>query len=151
MDVMLKQVPAVRVAAVRDIFNEYKDIYGMFDEVDRYLRENGLALSGPRVALFYDTIETDRDIEGTAAIPLPDDVTDLPEVERLIVDELPAEPMLACLVHSGDLAHLDESYAAILDWLLNNQRVEAGPRRLILHEDGTLELQVPAALMEGVE
>jgi effector-binding domain-containing protein len=138
----LKRADALYVIAVRDVFDDYRDIRMLFDEVESYLQAYHVEPAGPRIALFYDTAE-DGDIEGAAAIPVPLSFNEEPpEDERLMREQLPAVETLACLTHDGDYDSLDDTFHALLDWAKQNGYRAIGPRRVVVQDD-RMEMQLP--------
>lgn len=145
LDVTLKEAEAHPVAAVRDVFDEYEDIFDLFDELEAWLAAVGVAPLGPRLALFYDTKEGDGDLEGAAtrAIPAGTDA-EPPEDERVMIDMVPAAERLACLRYDGPTEGLDRPYEALLAWAEANGYRAVGPRR-VLFGDEFVEVQLPVA------
>ncbi|MDQ4074760.1 MAG: GyrI-like domain-containing protein [Chloroflexota bacterium] len=141
-NVELKRAEAQHVIAMRDILSDYRDVETLFDEVESFLAGQGIEAAGPRIILFYDTLE-DRDIEASAAIPIAEPLPERPPVdEPLMLDTLPAADTLACLRHEGGYDTLGESYDVLREWAAEHGYWEVGPRRVV-ERDGKMEMQLP--------
>lgn len=150
-DVLLKPVPAQRVATLRETLPAYPAIGRLFDELRAYVYGNGLQ-AGAWTSLWHCPEFQERDVDGEAAVVI-DDPLPLPPHPRIVPAELPAVPAMACAIHHGPYASLNRAYAALGAWLAANGYRTVGPTREVYHHGGpdqhdpsyVTELQFPVA------
>ena len=133
-DVVLKKVPAVRVAEVRGVaptmaqFGQTFD--RLFDEAYDHIQQHGATVSGPGIAMFYDAEYRDTDIHVGACFPFQGKLESSPQVE---VYELPAVETMASDVHHGSFSGLHQAYNAILKWAeANGYQIHVPTREVYL-------------------
>lgn len=129
-DVVLKRVDAQRVALVHDVIPTQEQINQtfnrLFDELENTIKQNQAGMTGPGIALWYDSGMQAQDIHVAAAWPTngtlaPDD--------RVQIDELPAVEQMAYVVHHGPFATLSQAYGALFSWIESNGYQITGPSR----------------------
>ena len=129
-EVVLKPVLPQRVIGIRDVITAYHDVHRLFGELHAYLRTQHVApdLTGPYLAIYYDTEYHDRGIDAEAAVPLP---KSLPASSRTIVHELPGVETMACAVSQGgpQSEMLPEARNALMAWIEANGYRVVGPNR----------------------
>jgi DNA-binding transcriptional MerR regulator len=154
-DVILKSVPAIRVASIEDIAVTQEMITPtlneMFDTLAAYIKEHGKMSDKPEecgITLYSDPEWTGENIHVEAAFGI---VGALPETDRIHVKTLPAIEQAASLSHHGPFTTLQNSYNVMLAWIGENDYEIAGPNReinLAYDRDGDpnawiTELQLP--------
>ena len=148
-EVVLKKVPAMTVASVRDVVPTYADMGQQYEEIFTHLGQHMANPAGPPLALYYDKEYRERDIDVESAVPVPGSV---PSGDRVKVRELPAVEQMVCLVHKGSYDTMGEAYSRLLGWIEANDYRISGPNREVYvkgpgpdHEpsDYVTELQFP--------
>jgi predicted transcriptional regulator YdeE len=127
-EVVIKSVPARRVAGLRDWIPDYEHIGSLFAELDAYVQARCLAVgtTSPRIAVYYEVQEGDQGIDAEAALPVSGVARIKPP---LLVHDLAAVEAMACVVHPGEYDSLGEAYAAAMVWIEENGYRVAGPSR----------------------
>jgi DNA-binding transcriptional MerR regulator len=147
-EVVLKAIPAQRVATVRDIV-AVQGLGQLFGEVFGYLGRHQISPVGPPVGVYYDE-EFREEMDVEVAVPVAGPV---PEGDRVKMGELPAVAKMACLVHEGGYDTFGATYGQLMAWIEANGFHIAGPCREVYlrgPESGdassyVTEVQVPVA------
>jgi predicted transcriptional regulator YdeE len=127
-EVVVKSVPAHRVAGLRDWIADYEHIGSLFAKLDGYVQTRSLVAdtAAPRIAVYYQAQEGDRGLDAEAALPVSGTARVKPP---LCVHDLPAVEAMACVVHPGEHHSLGEAYAAAMTWIEENGYRVTGPTR----------------------
>ncbi len=125
-EVLIKNVPALKVASVRDVIPTYGDISQLYGELFKYVGRRRARPSGPALSIYYDEGYRETDIDVEAAVPVS---KDLPDGDRVKVRELPAVEEMACIVHRGSYDSMGEPYQRLLTWIEDNGYRICGPNR----------------------
>ncbi|HUS14080.1 MAG TPA: MerR family transcriptional regulator [Chloroflexia bacterium] len=152
-EIVLKAVPALRVAGSRGVIPDMDQVGPtfdrLFDQVRHYIVQHGGQPGAPGIALWHDTFaDRTQDIEVAAAIPAS---VALPAGAPVHVHDLPAVPQMACVVHHGPFTTMGAAYEALLRWMAANGYRAHSPTRevyLAYPEGGDLaglitEIQFP--------
>jgi predicted transcriptional regulator YdeE len=133
-EVVLKSVPAQRVAGVRQVIPGMRNLPNLFAELDQYLRTQNIDLEAlyTPLAIYYDAEFSEQGIDVEAAAPLS---RKLPGTRRVVVHELPAAEVMACTVHHGAYENLHTAYNALLNWIETNGYRSAGHNREVYLEN----------------
>ncbi len=155
-EVIVKAVPALRVASVRDTIPDYGRQEGLWNELESYLAERGIRPVGACFTVFHDTEYRERDVAAEVCEPV--DASVRGGNERIKIYDLPAVDQMACLVHHGSFETLSQAYNALMTWVQDNGYRIVGPNREhYLHTVGAgqavrlddpsyvTEIQVPVA------
>jgi effector-binding domain-containing protein len=124
-DVMLKKVPSIEVASVRDTVPT-TGFSQLFGEVFAYLGRYGVNPAGPTMGIYYDVEFQEEAVDVETAVPVSDT---LPNGERVKRRELPAVEEAACILHEGKFDNLAETYDQLMAWIETNGYRVAGPIR----------------------
>jgi len=125
-EVVLKEVPAVRVAAVRDLIPNYPTQGHLWDELMGHIHRHGVKWgAAPCFTLYHDECYKEKDVDAEAAEPI---TGPCPETDRVKVREV-AGGLMACAVHKGPYDGLYGAYEAILRWAEANGYRSVGPDR----------------------
>ena len=127
-EVLLKHIPALRVAGVREVIPGPQRLPNLFAELEQYLHARNVPLdpgSAP-LAVYYDAEYHDTRLDVEAAAPL---VQRISGTRRVLVHELPGAESMACAIHSGPLDQLNLAYTALLTWIETNGYRSLGPNR----------------------
>jgi DNA-binding transcriptional MerR regulator len=149
-DVVIKTVPAMRVAARRVTIptNDQVPQYlgPAFTEAYDYVRQQGAKDTGPCLTLWHSPADVYENEDAEAVVPIDRALTG---TERVKVYELPPT-QVAAVVHQGDFQDFTQGHAALLEWIDANGYQIIGPYReiYIRHEnrdlsDTTTEIQFP--------
>ncbi len=126
--VVLKSVPAMTVASVREVIPTYADMGKHYEEIFAYIGEHGVAPAGPALCLYYDMERKEQDIDVESAVPVAGTA---PSGERVKIRELPAMEQVASLVHRGSYEGFTEAYGQLLGWIEANGYQIVAPNREI--------------------
>ncbi len=132
-EVVIKKVPALRIASVRGIIPTYSQQAQLWSELEAYLAQNGLRPKGPCLALYYDTEYKEHDVDAEVCEPIG---ANLRGNELVKVYNLPAVETMASVVHKGTFSTLSQAYNAIMAWVQANGYRIAGPNREIYVKTG---------------
>ena len=127
-EVVLKSVPAQRVAGIRELVPTFGEITPLLNELQSYLAAQGIMPQAnmPAIGIYYDAVFRERGKDMEVAAPVNTAVT---ASKRVQVHELPGVETMACVLHRGDYAHLREAYNALLTWVDASGYEMAGPNR----------------------
>ncbi|MFQ5614886.1 MAG: MerR family transcriptional regulator, partial [Anaerolineales bacterium] len=127
-EVVRKNIPALPVAAVRDIIPTYSDISRLYGELFAYLGQHRINPTGPPLAVYYDEEYRDRDADVEAAMPV---AGQMPAGARVRGRELPPVEQMACITHEGAYEAFDVTYGQLMAWVEANGYRMSGPIREI--------------------
>ncbi len=125
-EVVLKKIPAMTVASVRDIVPTYSDVNQLYGEIFAHLGQHGIRPAGPPLAIYHDQEYRERDTDVEAAVPVAGPV---PDGERVKGRQLPAVDAMACIVHQGGYDTVGEAYNRLMAWIEANGYRICGPNR----------------------
>lgn len=125
-EIVIKEVPAMKVAAVRGVIPAYGDIGQLYSVLFKHVGRHRARPAGPALAIYYDEGYRETDVDVEAAVPLS---KDLPDGDRVQVRELPAVEQMACIVHKGSYDSMGEAYNQIMAWIEVNGYGVCGPNR----------------------
>jgi len=130
-EITTKEVPLMRVAILADIIESYSKVGRLYKELHAALEENGIAPTGPQLAIYFDEEYTPHDVDVAVAVPVKVPLgTKLPEDSRVQLDDLPGGLMVS-LVRTGPWDDFRTAYQAIMAWLVANDYQIEGPNREI--------------------
>lgn len=149
-DVVLKTVPAMRVASCRVTIptNDQVPAYlkPAYAKVYDYLREEGVRDDGVCLTVWHSPADVYENEDAEAVVPVD---RQLPGTNEVKVYELPVT-QVASVVHQGDFADFTQGHAALLEWIDANGYKIVGPYRevYIKHDksnlaETTTEIQFP--------
>lgn len=127
-EVLVKRVPSVRVASVRDTVRGYGLAEPMTQELNRFLEDRGLyqEANRPWIGVYHDTEFREEGVQMELAAPL---LQPLPGTKRVAVHELPRVETMACLLYEGPHGRLPEAHQSLLVWLESSGYQADGPSR----------------------
>ena len=129
-EVVLKKVPALPVASLRDIAPAYSAVGQFLGEVFAHLSQHRLSPAGPPMSIYHDHEYREKDVDVEAVVPV---VGTIPDGERVKARELPAAEM-ACIIHQGTYDDLGGTYGQLMGWVETNGYRIAGPiREVYMH------------------
>jgi DNA-binding transcriptional MerR regulator len=126
-DVVLRAAPAQLVASIRaTVPSPGEPIARMFDALEQYAADRQVRAASSPLTIFHDAEYREEQIDVETAVPLSAPV--LPH-GRICVRELPAIPMMACVVYTGGYERMSEVLEALLRWVAANGYCAAGALR----------------------
>lgn len=151
-EVVIKEVPALHVAGLRDTVADYGSQRPLWDELMGYVYGNGGKPAGPCLTVYFDEEykESDVDLEVVQPVAGP-----LGSGGRVQVYDLPAVAAMVSTVHTGPYSGFNDAYGALMQWIAANGYQVAGPNREVYlrgagdegvaPEDFVTEIQFPVA------
>ncbi|MBV9848440.1 MAG: MerR family transcriptional regulator [Armatimonadetes bacterium] len=130
-DVIVKSVPAQRVASIRETIPNWEQVTPtfnrLFDEVFGYAVQNGAKIAGPALDLWHDDPEMrPQDMNVEACVPIQEPIQ---ASDRVQVYELPGVAAAACTVHHGTFDTISNAHQAVIRWVEASGCRIAGPGR----------------------
>jgi effector-binding domain-containing protein len=129
-EIVIKRGEPMRVAAIRDVVENYGSVGALIGELFAVLGEKGIAPTGPSLAIYYDLEYQEHDVDVEAAVPVGT-AAKLPAEGRVTIRELPGYPELASLVRPGPYDDFTPAYGELMKWIESNGYRIAGPNREI--------------------
>ncbi len=144
-EVVLKSVPALRVAAIRDRVRALDDVLDVLDELQASLQARGVMpqVTAPPLAIFHDAAFRERGLDVEVALPLPGD---LGAGGRVQLGTLPTVETMACLLHHGPYGSAREAQENLIHWIDSSGYQIDGPNRdlfLQREPESLTEVQFP--------
>jgi DNA-binding transcriptional MerR regulator len=125
-DVVIKKIEPIKIASVRGVVPTPPEQRVLWDTLLKYLEEQKARIGGPPMAIYHDPDTRDRDWDIEVCLPVTDG---LASHDRVQVYDLPQVEMMACVVHAGTFATLQQAYDALAKWIDENGYHIAGPAR----------------------
>ena len=132
-EVVIKKVPAQRVASVRGIVPKYSEQGELWSELEAYLAQNSVRATAPCFTRYHDTEYKERDVDAEVCEPID---ANLRGNARVKVYDLPAVETMASVVHHGPFNTLTQAYNTLLQWIQQNGYRICGPDREIYLKTG---------------
>jgi effector-binding domain-containing protein len=127
-EVVLKNVPAMKVASIRDVVPTYADCGSLLGEVYKYVGRHRARPDGPSLSIYYDEEHREKGVDVESAVPV---AKELASGDRVKVRELPVVEEMACVVHEGSYDTLGEAYTQLMNWIEAHGYRICGPNRAI--------------------
>jgi predicted transcriptional regulator YdeE len=126
--VVLKSIPPLRVAGIRDRVLFFGDVDPLLDELSERLQKDGVSLppASPPLGIYYDAAFRERGLDMEIALPLRQRLT---SDRRVRVHELPGVETMACVLHRGPYSEVSEAYQALVHWVDSSGYQIDGPNR----------------------
>jgi effector-binding domain-containing protein len=128
-EIVIKKGEAMRVAAIRDVVENYGSVGALIGELFAVLGEKGIPPAGPAFAIYYDDEYKERDVDVEAAVAVGGG--SLPEGSRVVIRELPGFAEMASLIRPGPYDDFSPAYGELMEWIKSNGYRIAGPNREI--------------------
>ncbi len=146
-EVVLKKVPAMTVASVREVVPTYADCGPLYGEIYKYVGRHRARPAGPGFTIYYDEEYRETGVDVEAAVPIS---KELASSDRVKVHELPGVEEMACIVHQGSYDTLDEAYNQLMAWIEANGYRICGPNRVV-YIKGPRPLRKPSGYVSEVQ
>jgi effector-binding domain-containing protein len=128
--IILKQVKAQKVAAIRDVLPTCSHIKQLHTELGNYLQSQAVKPADFPQAVWHDPEYRLHEVDAEAVILINQRFV---ETERVVAATLPAVEQMACVVHHGNYEGVIQAYNALLKWIeLNNYQVAGSNREVYL-------------------
>lgn len=132
--VVVKQIPAQRVAALREVTPTYYEAKDLSDELLAYMAAHNVSPAGNIIICYYTGGEDKEfDVDQEVCFPIN---ADLPESDRVKVRDLPAIETAATIIHEGPWEGLLQTYEQLGAWIEENGYDVVGPNRDYLIQAG---------------
>ena len=115
-EVTLKEVPAQRIASVRDVVANYPAQGALWNELAAFMKQHQVKAVGPCFTIDHETEFKESDIALEVCEPID---IDLEGNERVSIRELPGGQM-ASMMHVGPYDTLSEAYPVLIAWIKQN-------------------------------
>lgn len=151
-EVVVRAIPALRVASIREIVPETDDaVADLFAEIETYVAQHNARDDASPLMLYHDDEYRDTGADVEIAVPISKNI---PSNERVRVYELPALAHAACVVYTGSYERITDVLSTLLVWIEHNQYRVAGALRevyLRFNADNVAELKLPKAYLAAQE
>lgn len=145
-EVVIKQVPAQRVASVRDTIPTYSQQDRLWNELYAHLGQNRVQFNGPCFTLYHDTEYRERDVDTEVCQPIAGAASGS---ARVTIRELPAAETMASVVHKGPFTTINQAYNAVMQWIqANGYRICGSNREIYLHTGNPVRQDDPSYVTE---
>lgn len=149
-NISVKSVPACPVVSLRKIIHDYYDEAVLWEELDRYVRQNNLPVSNESFAIYHDPEYKENNVDVEVCMPCqtsisPDNPFTLRTTETV--------PYMAYTMVYGDFSNITGAYLSFAGWLQRNSLYQmTGTSRQIVHrgpwnepnpDNYLTELQIP--------
>ncbi len=152
IDVVIQEVPTLRVVSRRGIVANYGSQGPLWDEAAAYMQTHHLQPNGPCLTVYYDEEYKEQDVDLEVCEPVDAPPDDRGPVKVL---DLPTVPLMASTVLHGPYSALNETYSALMQWIAQSGYRIVGPNREVYlrnqadhgvsPEDCVTEVQFPVA------
>jgi DNA-binding transcriptional MerR regulator len=145
-DVRLRAGEPLLVATIREVVPAADGIERLFDEVEVYAAAHRARAAGPPLAIYHDTDYRERNLDVEVAVPLS---APLPGTGHVTVSALSGFATLACTIHSGSYATIDQAYSTLYGWIATHGYAAAGPHREVYLRFGVgaVDFTLPAVYL----
>ncbi|MBI5961699.1 MAG: MerR family transcriptional regulator [Chloroflexi bacterium] len=159
-DVVVKTVPAQRVAAIRAVVPTYADGGRLFGDLFGYLQACGIdpLSTTPWMSLYHDEGFRERDVDVTVTAPLDRIALALPDRDPVQVIDLPGAEIMLSVIYRGPYEDQAPAYAALLMHIQAHDYCVSGPNRQIYLQgpgpqldpaDYVTEIQFPVQIRDA--
>src|SRR5262249_12360070 len=130
-DVVLRPMAPQLVASLREVAPTIGAIERLFEEVEAYAARHAARAPLPPLAIYHDGEYREREVDVEVAVPLdrrpPGSI--IGDNAHVAVGELPGASAMACVVHAGNYATIDQAANALFGWIAAQGYRVAGPYR----------------------
>jgi effector-binding domain-containing protein len=131
-EIVIKKIASQKVLSVREIIPDYSHIGELFQKMESYLKKSGTQMTGPPLAIYYDEVFKEKDVDVEVAFPIAKDV---PSKGEFKCKELPGYDQMATTIHKGAYNTIGTAYTALGKWIEVNGYQISGPCREIYMTD----------------
>ncbi|MEM9003685.1 MAG: MerR family transcriptional regulator [Cyanobacteria bacterium P01_F01_bin.86] len=158
-NVVLKQVEAQSVVAIRDVLPTCRDIKHLHAELKDALRHQNVAIVGFLQTLWHDAEYQLENVDAEAIVSVSQPFSGSKRVQSYT---LPKVTQMACVVHQGSYDTVVQAFNALLHWIEANNYQIAGPNREVYlkssvtdadfwegSDQSVVEIQFPVCGLQG--
>jgi effector-binding domain-containing protein len=127
-EVVIKEVPALRVAALRGVVETYSAQGSLWNQLEAHLQQGGIKPIGPCFTIDHNEEYRPQDVDLEVCEPVDAPLDDTGSVR---IYNLPAVSQMASTIHHGSYEGLSAAYQAFMTWIQANGYRIAGPNREI--------------------
>ncbi|MEL6525610.1 MAG: MerR family transcriptional regulator [Chloroflexota bacterium] len=151
-DIVVKTLTHQRVVSIRQIAPKPEDVGNFLGEAAMAIYSAGITLTGQPYTIFYDPELKDTNMDIETVIPVAKDVDieiELAGGRKLIAHTIDGIDKVATIVHKGSYDNFESPYAALGQWIEeNNYQICGAPREVYLQapsesEEPITEIQYP--------
>lgn len=145
-EVVLRPVAPQIVVSLREVVPTLNAVERLFEVAEAHAARYRARADAPPVAIYHDADYREREADVEVAVPL---AVRIPDGERVAVRELPGSDAVACVVHAGSYATIDQTSAELLAWISAQGYRVVGPYREVYLRFGVggLRLALPPAFL----
>ena len=125
-EVVIRKIEPMKIASVRGVVPTPPDQRTLWSDLMDYLQQQKARMVGTPMALYHDPDYRERDWDIEVCIPVADGVE---PGQNVNVYDLPPVETMACVIHEGPFATLNEAYDALARWIDENGYHIVGPTR----------------------
>ncbi|MBC7969683.1 MAG: MerR family transcriptional regulator [Verrucomicrobia bacterium] len=126
--IVLKQLEAYQVAAIRDLLPTSGDVRHLHAELKDELRHQNVEIVGFPQTLWHDAEYVLNNVDVEAILPVSRPFSGSERVKSYM---LPEVKQMACVIHQGSYDTLVQAFNALLQWIETNNYKVAGANRKI--------------------
>jgi len=128
-DVVVRQVEAQQIASIRRAVSAADDLIPpLFEMLEAYVSRFNKRLPQPPLTISHGTEYLEQGLDIEVAVPLSGPLS---QTDLIKTRPLEGVATMACVVHTGAYATLNQAYMAMLTWIEANPYAIAGPTRVI--------------------
>lgn len=130
-DITLKNIPAYKVLSLRGIIPTYNAEGKLWQELQKFAKENNIKGNTPCYAIYHDAEFKDSDVDVEVTMCIHEKV---PENDRIKIRDLEEVSEMAVIFHQGPFEEMTSAYQALGEWMESNGYEMNGPTRAIYHK-----------------
>ncbi|QVK17021.1 MerR family transcriptional regulator [Mycoplasmatota bacterium] len=130
-DITIKTIPSYKVLSLRDIIPAYNAEGKLWEELQKFAKNNNIKGNTPCYAIYHDTEFKESDVDVEVTMCINDEV---PENNRIKIRELEEVLEMAVVFHHGPFEEMTSAYQALGEWMESNGYEMNGPTRAIYHK-----------------
>ena len=145
-EVVIKKVPALRVASIRDTIPAYSQQQQLWHELDAYLTQQRLQVTRPCSALYHDTEYRERAVDAQVCFPVGAAARSRGRVSARTAHRRNDG---ACCAHTRPFNTLNQAYNALMQCIqANGYRICGTNREIYLHSTEPVRQDDPSYVTE---
>ena len=145
-EVVVKSVPAMRVASLRGIIPTYSQQAQLWDELEPSLAQNGVRPTGACLTLYHDAEYKEQGVDAEVCEPID---ANWRGSDHIRVYDLPTVATMASVVHHGAFNALSQAYNALMQWIqTNGYRISGATREIYLKSAEPVRQDDPSYVAE---
>lgn len=148
-EVNLKEVPAYKVASLRDTIAAYNREGELWGRLGAFMERNKIPCSGIAFAIYHDGEYKEKDVD-VEVVACTDKI--LEDKEGITFREVESVPCMASIMVPGDFSNIAPAYNSLANWIEESDYQTCGLARQVTHkgpwcednpENYLTEIQIP--------